>query len=337
MKSLEKIKNVLSDVEITEEQQLALDEFFAELYENLQDKIKEEYQEEIELLQESLDSSEDGKPGWIRVEEAENAFNLAMQDAEKAFELAMEDSEKAFDLAMSDAEVAFENVQKDLIKEHSETMTYAMEDLYESLLEKAKEQLYESPEFENIQKIKAILAPSILEESNSVTLLSKVRKLEKQIEQIKEEKEQIELQNVVESLVEELPPREAKVVRKYISEATNVEEVYDRYNLAVSLLEAKDETEAINHKNNNKPSLVTESLNSYNENFDDDDEDYDDEDEELMEALSDDDDYENDEDDEEDDDDIVTESFFNSKSNESNRRVEFGSIEEAIISKVFKK
>lgn len=334
MKSLQKIKNVLSDVEITEEQQLALDEFFAELYENLQEKIKEEYQEEIELLQESLESSDEGREGWIRVEEAESAFNLAMSDAEKAFDLAMGDAESAFDLAMGDAEIAFENVQKDLIKEHSETMTYAMEDLYESLLEKAKEQLYESPEFENIQKIKAILAPSILEESNSVSLLGKVRKLEKQIEQIKEEKEQIELKNVVESLVEELPPREAKVVKKYISEATNVEEVYDRYNLAVSLLEAKDETEAINHKHN-KPSLVTESLNSYDE---DEDEDYDDEDEELMEALSDDDDYEDDDDDfEDEEDEMVTESFFNSKSNESNRRVEFNSIEEAIISKVFKK
>lgn len=331
MKSLEKIKNVLSDVEITEEQQLALDEFFAELYENLQEKIKEEYQEEIELLQESLESSDEGREGWIRVEEAESAFNLAMSDAEKAFDLAMGDAEKAFDLAMGDAEIAFENVQKDLIKEHSETMTYAMEDLYESLLEKAKEQLYESPEFENIQKIKAILAPSILEESNSITLLSKVQKLEKQIEQIKEEKEQIELKNVVESLVEELPPREAKVVKKYISEATSVEEVYDRYNLAVSLLEAKDETEAINHKHN-KPSLVTESLNSYDE-----DEDYEDEDDELMEALSDDDDYEDDEDFEDDEDEMVTESFFNSKSNESSQRVEFNSIEEAIISKVFKK
>lgn len=330
MKSLEKIKNVLSDVEITEEQQLALDEFFAELYENLQEKIKEEYQEEIELLQESLESSDEGREGWIRVEEAEKAFNLAMQDAESAFDLAMGDAEKAFDLAMQDAETAFENVQIDLIKEHSETMTYAMEDLYESLLEKAKEQLYESPEFENIQKIKAILAPSILEESNSVTLLSKVQKLEKQIEHIKEEKEQIELKNVVESLVEELPPREAKVVKKYISEATTVEEVYDRYNLAVSLLEAKDETESVNHKHN-KPSLVTESLNSYDE-----DEDYeDDEDDELMEALSEDEDY--DDEDEDDEDEMVAESFFNSKSNESNKKVEFNSIEEAIISKVFKK
>ena len=40
---------------------------------------------------------------------------------------------------------------------------------------------------------------------------------------------------------------------------------------------------------------------------------------------------------EDEEDEMVTESFFNSKSNESNRRVEFNSIEEAIISKVFKK
>ena len=57
-----------------------------------------------------------------------------------------------------------------------------------------------------------------------------------------------------------------------------------------------------------------------------------------MEALSDDDDYEDDDEDfEDDEDEVVAESFFNSKSNESNKKVEFNSIEEAIISKVFKK
>ena len=46
MKSLEKLKKVLSDVEINEEQKSALDEFFAELYENLQEKAREEVQED---------------------------------------------------------------------------------------------------------------------------------------------------------------------------------------------------------------------------------------------------------------------------------------------------
>lgn len=325
MKSLEKIKKVLSDVEITEEQQQALDEFFAELHESLEEKIRADYEDEIELLQESVEDSND-RDGWVRVEEAERAFDLAMADAEAAFDLGMADAERAFDLAMEHAEQAFNLVQKDLIQEHSEVMTEAMEELYEELLEKAKEQLYESSEFENVRKIKEILAPSILEESNSVTLLSKVQKLQAQLEEVKKEKERVELSNVVESLVEELPQREAKVVRKYISEATNVDEVYERYNLAISLLEAKEEEESVPTKSTaTKRTLVTESY--------EDDEDEDDEDEELIRALEEDDgDYEEDEDDEE-----LVESFFTSKSNEVTSKNKLQTIEEQIISTVFKK
>lgn len=325
MKSLEKIKKVLSDVEITEEQQEALDEFFAELHESLEEKIRADYEDEIELLQESFEDSND-RDGWVRVEEAERAFDLAMADAEAAFDLGMADAERAFDLAMEHAEQAFNLVQKDLIQEHSEVMTEAMEELYEELLEKAKEQLYESSEFENVRKIKEILAPSILEESNSVTLLSKVQKLQAQLEEVKKEKERVELSNVVESLVEELPQREAKVVRKYISEATDVDEVYERYNLAISLLEAKEEEEVVPTKRTaTKRTLVTESY--------EDDEDEDDEDEELIRALEEDDgDYEEDEDDEE-----LVESFFTSKSNEVTSKNKLQTIEEQIISTVFKK
>lgn len=341
MKSLQKIKKVLSDVEITEEQQAALDEFFAELHESLEDKIRGEYQEEIELLQESLsENNYSSKDGWVRVEDAERAFELAMNDAESAFELAMEDAERAFELGMNDAESAFELamedaerafdlVQKDLVQEHSKVMTEAMEELYDDLLEKAKEQLYESSEFENVQKIKAILAPSILEESNSQTLLTKVQKLQAQLEEVKKDKERVEVQNIVESLVEELPVREAKVVRKYISEAHSVDEVYERYNLAISLLEAKEEdTEKV--QESVKPSFSKSNRSVINESYEDEEDE--DEDEELLRALEEDEDYEDDEDDEE-----LVESFFKSRSNEKLQSNKMQTIEEQIISSVFKK
>ena len=324
MKSLEKIKSVLSDIEITEEQKTALDEFFAELHESLQEKVRAEYAEEIELLQESLAEASVGpREGYISIEDAEKAFDLGMRDAERAFELAMEDAESAFDLGMGDAELAFEAVQKDLIKEHSETMATAMEDLYESLLEKAKEQLYESAEFVNIQKVKALLAPSILEESNSVTLLSKVQKLQAQLEEVQSQKEAVERESIIESLIEELPSNEAKIVKKYISEALSIDEVYERYNLALSLFEAREESAPSNSK-----TVIRESI-------DDSDED---EDEDL---FGDDDDlFGEDEDDElfgESDESLQTEqSFVNTRSNESTRD-SFSNLEDAIISSIFKK
>ena len=389
MKSLEKLKKVLSDVEINEEQKAALDDFFAELYENLQEKAREEVQDEIDLLNEELDGNGSGsKEGWIRVEEAEEAFNRGMMDAErafnalseeydtamkkaemafdklsnqydiamenaekafdlfaedseKAFDLFAEDSEKAFELAMKDSEKAFELVQEDLTREHAETMSKALDHLYETLLEKAKEEIYESENFAAVRKIKEILAPTILEESNSITLMSRIKDLEKQVSEVKKEKINSEKDQIIESLVEELPISEAKIVRNYISEATNIQEVYERYNLAISLLEAKEERTSSNEL---KKYIVDDKKTSYQEsqkpsrNFkqflemaDEDDEDDEDEFEELNEL----DDILN-----EDDSDFefqAEEAVFTSNSKEKPKVDRFTSFEEAVISSIFKK
>lgn len=395
MKSLEKLKSVLSDVEINEEQKAALDEFFAELYENLQEKAREEVQEELDLLNEEIDGNGGSREGWIKVEEAEAAFNrgmmdaerafnalsqeydlamekaemafdklsneydLAMENAEKAFDLFAEDAEKAFnlyaedaesafDLAMEDSEKAFELVQEDLIKEHSETMSKAMDHLYETLLEKAKEEIYESENFAAITKIKEILAPTILEESNSITLMSKIKDLEKQLSLVKQEKINSEKDQIIESLVDELPVSEAKVVRSYISEANNIQEVYERYNLAISLLEAKEESSSSNKLGNyineeeeenevyisKSNSIKKESKSSRNfkqflEMADDEDEDDYDEDEleELEMQVADDSDLEF----------QTEETIFSSNSKEKAKSDKFSSFEEALISSIFKK
>lgn len=392
MKSLEKLKTVLSDVEINEEQKAALDEFFAELYENLQEKAREEVQDELDLLNEEIDGKGGSREGWIKVEEAEAAFNrgmidaerafnalseeydlamekaemafntlsnqydLAMENAEKAFDLFAEDAEKAFDLyaedaeaafelAMNDSEKAFELVQEDLLKEHSETMSKAMDHLYETLLEKAKEEIYESENFAAITKIKEILAPTILEESNSVTLMSKIKDLEKQLSLVKQEKVNSEKDQIIESLVDELPPSEAKVVRNYISEANNIQEVYERYNLAISLLEAKEESSASNKLGNyineeeeddiyiskshsiKKESKPSRNFKQFLEMADEEELDENDELESLEMEVSDDSDLEF----------QTEETIFSSNSKEKAKTDKFSSFEEALISSIFKK
>jgi len=392
LKSLEKLKTVLSDVEINEEQKAALDEFFAELYENLQEKAREEVQDELDLLNEEIDGKGGSREGWIKVEEAEAAFNrgmidaerafnalseeydlamekaemafntlsnqydLAMENAEKAFDLFAEDAEKAFDLyaedaeaafelAMNDSEKAFELVQEDLLKEHSETMSKAMDHLYETLLEKAKEEIYESENFAAITKIKEILAPTILEESNSVTLMSKIKDLEKQLSLVKQEKVNSEKDQIIESLVDELPPSEAKVVRNYISEANNIQEVYERYNLAISLLEAKEESSASNKLGNyineeeeddiyiskshsiKKESKPSRNFKQFLEMADEEELDENDELESLEMEVSDDSDLEF----------QTEETIFSSNSKEKAKTDKFSSFEEALISSIFKK
>jgi len=389
LKSLEKLKTVLSDVEINEEQKAALDEFFAELYENLQEKAREEVQDELDLLNEEIDIKGGSREGWITVEEAEAAFNRGMMDAERAFnslsqeyDLAMENAEKAFDklsneydlmtensekafdlfsedaekafnlyaedaeaafeLAMKDSEKAFELVQEDLIKEHSETMGKAMDHLYETLLEKAKEEIYESENFAAISKIKEILAPTILEESNSITLVSKIKDLEKQLSLVKQEKINSEKDQIIESLVDELPSSEAKVVRSYISEANNIQEVYERYNLAISLLEAKEESSSSNKLGNyikeeeddiyisksesKKESKPSRSFKQFLEMADEEDE-LDESDDEFEAEMNDDSELEF----------QTEETIFSSNSKEKAKKDKFSSFEEALISSIFKK
>jgi len=385
LKSLEKLKRVLSDVEINEEQKAALDEFFAELYENLQEKAREEVQDEIELLNEELDGKGGSKEGWIRVEEAEEAFNRAMmdaerafnalseeydvamekaemafnklsdeydvamenaekafdlfaEDAEKAFSLYSEDAEQAFDLAMEDSEKAFELVQKDLIKEHSETMSKALDHLYETLLEKAKEEIYESENFAAVRKIKEILAPTILEESNSITLMSRIKELEKQVSLVKQEKVNSEKDQIIESLVDELPSAEAKIVKSYISEANNIQEVYERYNLAISLLEAKEESSSnklenyIVDEDDEEVQSTVRRNNKSTRNFKQfmemaEDEDDEDDFEQELDELSEESEFEF----------QTEETVFSSNSKEKQKVDKFSSFEEAIISSIFKK
>jgi hypothetical protein len=287
LKSLEKLKNVLSDVEINEEQKLALDSFLEELYESLVDKARQEVESEIQSIDES---------------EAREAFDLAMEDAERAFELFAEDAEAAFNSAMGDAEAAFNMLAEDLTREHAENMTRAIEDIYEDLFEKAKEEVLASPQFESLNKIKDILAPYILEESNSESLLKENKKLKEALRFINEEKEELERDQIIESLVSELPEKEKNVIRNYIEEAKTIEDIYERYNLAISLLEAKDEDE---------------------------------EDEEEDEDLEESDSLEEDED-IEDEDEEVQESVFYTESIEKQKPKRYTSIEEAIISTVFK-
>jgi hypothetical protein len=379
LKSLEKLKKVLSDVEINEEQKAALDEFFAELYENLQEKAREEVQDELDLLNEELDGKGGSREGWITVQEAEEAFNRGMMDAERAFnslseeydsamekaesafnklsdeydlamenaeaafdlfakdaesafELYAEDAESAFNLAMQDSEKAFELVQQDLIKEHSETMSKALDHLYETLLEKAKEEIYESENFAAVRKIKEILAPTILEESNSVTLMSRIKELEKQVSLVKQEKVNSEKDQIIESLVDELPTSEAKIVKSYISEANSIQEVYERYNLAISLLEAKEESSSSKKLENYimdeeaDEEIVSRAPKKSSRNF-----------RQFME-MNEEEEIEELENEIESDFEFQTEeTVFSSNSKEKPKADKFSSFEEAIISSIFKK
>lgn len=289
MKSLETLKDILSDIEINEEQKLALDSFFEELYESLTEKARQEIENEVGTLNES---------------EANEAFELFEEDAQKAFELFNEDAERAFELFAEDAERAFELFAEDITREHSENMTRALEDLYEDLYERAKAEVLASPQFESLNKIKDILAPYIIDESNAESLLKENKKLKEALRFIHEEKEELERDQIIESLIAELPTKEKNVIRNYIEEAKTIEDIYERYNLALQLLEAKDEDLEEDEE---------ESFDEIEEN------------EEIEETVD------------EDEEEEIQESVFYTESKiEKQKPKRYTSIEDAIISTVFK-
>lgn len=288
LESLQNLKEILGDIEINEKQKLALDEFFSELYESLKEKAE-------------LEISED----YVLREDAEAAFEAYEADVERAFDLFESDSERAFELFAKDSEAAFELFESDLINEHSQNMTKALEDLYEDLYDKAKEEVLTSPQFESLNKIKDILAPFIIEESDSESLLKENRKLKEALRFINEEKEDLERDQIIESLISELPNKEKNVIKNYIKEAKTIEEIYERYNLAISLLEAKEDDEELDEEEENE-----------------------DLDEDIIESI-------------EEDEDLLEDSrdpvfYTESKVEVQKPKKKFSSIEEAIISTVFK-
>ena len=172
--------------------------------------------------------------------------------------------------------------------------------------------------------------------------MSKIKDLEKQLSLVKQEKINSEKDQIIESLVDELPSSEAKVVRSYISEANNIQEVYERYNLAISLLEAKEESSSSNKLGNyikeeeddiyisksesKKESKPSRSFKQFLEMADEEDE-LDESDDEFEAEMNDDSELEF----------QTEETIFSSNSKEKAKKDKFSSFEEALISSIFKK
>ena len=167
----------------------------------------------------------------------------------------------------------------------------------------------------------------------------RIRELEKQLSLAKQEKINSEKDQIIESLVDELPIKEAKIVRNYISEANSIQEVYERYNLAISLLEAKEDREeshdedTISNKKSLKEQNSSESTRKPTRNFRDffEANEQDDEDFEEIDEL------EDEESSEVEFEFQTEETVFSSNSKEKQKTDKFNSFEEAIISSVFKK
>lgn len=281
MKSLTNLKKVLGEIEITEEQQSALNEFFEELSSSIEERVTSELQSEISIKDDEIEElkSSSNTEGLISIEEAEMAFNLFKEDSERAFNKLEEDAENAFnlfkedaegafnklkidseqafalfesdaesafDLFMEEAETAGEMMSEDLKNVYAEKSMKAIEDLYESIEGEVKSAFLESEEYRALMEIKKIATPFVLEESDD-ELAKKIVSLSSQKETLFEEVESLKKKEIISSLISDFPAKQASIIQEFIEKGRDENEIYERFSTVIELLE-EQETKGFNRE-----------------------------------------------------------------------------------------
>jgi hypothetical protein len=384
---LEKFKEVFSNIEINEDQAQALNSFFEEYSRSLEKKFKAKYENAFSPEKNGYIKASDAEKAFeLFKKESELAFEAYKADSEKAFTLFERDAEKAFELFEKDAELAFEAFEndseqafhlfeedaktafglftedsskafdmfnQDVITEHSEKMSQIIEDLYPTLEEKVRQDLLASDEFKIYESFKHQIKPYLINENETENSLRKqIDFLKAELESLNEEKEVSERDQTIEDLISDLPAKEMRVVKNYIEKAKNTDEIFERYNLAMELLNSKGTLETYAEESDEEDNTDEEDFDNYNENDEDDsledfedemDDDFDDneeiksymEDDEYLDDIEEDEDhvYQEDADGDEDQDVIFESNTVESK--KENKK--FNTVEDAIIESVFGK
>lgn len=225
MKSLEKLKAVFEDIEISEDQQKALDEFFEEFYENVKNNVKQEVEEEFSESH-TAGESED----LISKEEALEALRLQKEEF-------LEDADKAF-------EKAIEDVRKEVAEEYSEKFTSALEEMYSTIYERVQTDFAVSEEGSALDTIKKTIQPLIVNESNE-HLVTKIQSLESKLQELNEEKTELSRKELINSLISDIDESDKETVVEFIEGAKSEDEIYERFNTVMSLIEKQKNSKVV--------------------------------------------------------------------------------------------
>lgn len=208
---LTKFKDILGPISLNEEQEQAILQFFTEA------------KAEIEAKLEVVEGNE-----MINKADAEAAFEALKADAEKAFNLFAEDSEKAFNLFKEDTEKAFDLYSEDKQAEYSENLVKGLQELYEDLNQRVVKDFMESKEFKALDSIKKVITPMIVNESEQL-LVEEIEKLKTEKESLLESSTELARTNVINKLIHGLPDSYQPLVKKFISEGKDEEEIYAKF------------------------------------------------------------------------------------------------------------
>lgn len=228
MKSLEKLKAVFDDISITAEQQTALDEFFEEFYENVKSNVKEEVEQEFS---ENVDSESDSE--MISKDEALEALRLQREEF-------LEDAEKAFSRATDD-------LRNEIADEYSEKFAKALEEMYETIYEKVQTDFVKSEEGVALETVKKVVQPLIVNESNE-HLITKIQSLESALQEVNEEKQELSRKELINNLISDIDESDKEMVVEFIEAAKTEDEIYERFNSVMSLIEKQKKTSNVTNE-----------------------------------------------------------------------------------------
>lgn len=219
------ISEALKGVELNEEQEKSMTEFLSVFAEDIKAKTLAQAQvineDEIVKREKTKYDEELAKV----VEENKQAFALFEEKAREAFTLFHDDSKKAFEAG-----------REDLRAEYTETMAQALEDLFEEVEARAKQDIFESDEFKAFETIKKVIAPMIVE-GDKQSVFEEVQALKAEKEQLLADKANGERTKVIATLLEDFPAEHTSAVEKFISCGKTIDEVYDRFNVIVEMLQ----------------------------------------------------------------------------------------------------
>lgn len=224
MDRLKELTKVFDDIEVTEEQENAIREFFSLFAENIKEKVSLEFQEQIESLNEEIEELKNGY-GETSLADAERAFNAFQEDAERAFELFKQDAEKAAELMLEDVK-----------EEHAKQLAEAIDKLYEDIEARVQEDFKSSKEFAALKNVVKAVS-SIVSTEDTKSLLEEIEALRKENEELKNNNIDLSKKEIIASLVEGFSEEHKKTMVEFLEGAKSEEEIYERFNAIASIIE----------------------------------------------------------------------------------------------------
>lgn len=236
LKSLEKLASVFSEMELSDEQETALDEFFAEFYSETSKQYEEQYNEKIQTLEAQLEEkgNHTDTSDMVSIEQAEAAAALMMEDAERAANMMVEDAEAEF---IEKGQAILESARDDIAQEFGEKMAVMLEEAHEELYAKARSSFLESDEYKAFETAKAAIAPLIVTEDSSA-LLKELQDLKAEKAHLEEENFEVQKKEAIEDLIQEFSEKEQSVMRRFIEKAKTEDEIYSRFNEILESIES---------------------------------------------------------------------------------------------------